>query len=298
MGGEEFLPLIAVGGRPPPSNGLVIRRGASRLLVWAWKLVLPVLFSILSPPFSCSLPPMLPPYLPWIVDMVRTLFAMKTKGPSNLECLALLPQLIEDLIEFAAVGVGMMLASFLLSSFTVTAVINALAMASKAEKVTFKELFYKITWMCKGLVAALLYVNLLIDRSRREGGRYGLTNECIIVGSSILPSVLVGVLFVAIDMAFYCECRKATETLSGSSFSPLVCRLNLDWVPRLASCAFRYGCYEDERPLLQLHPQSARQEAMPCSKTPTIILSHPPLFLSFIFWNLSLRQGQEEVAGD
>ncbi|CAA6662284.1 unnamed protein product [Spirodela intermedia] len=206
----------------------------------------------------------------------------RVPGPSS--------QLIEDLIEFAAVGVGMMLASFLLSSFTVTAVINALAMASKAEKVTFKELFYKITWMCKGLVAALLYVNLLIDRSRREGGRYGLTNECIIVGSSILPLVLVGVLFVAIDMAFYCECRKATET----SFSvPAESRLG----PRLASCAFRYGCYEDERPLLQLHPQSARQEAMPCSKTPTII---PPStsILSFIFWNLSLRQGQEEVAGD
>lgn len=161
MGEEECLPLIAAGGRPPPSNALEILWGASKLLGRAWKLMLPVLFIYLIPSSFLFLAAYVGT-MPWIVDMVRALFAMKTKGSSNLECLALLPQLIEDLREFAAVGVGMMLASFLLSSFITTAVINTLAKASKVEKVTSKQLFYKITreWEC--LSAVLLYANLLV----------------------------------------------------------------------------------------------------------------------------------------
>ncbi|CAA7398678.1 unnamed protein product [Spirodela intermedia] len=301
MGEEEGLPLIAGGGRPPPSKAWEILWRAAKLLGRAWKLMLPVLFIYLIPS-SLLLFGTFITVEPLIIDMARRVSTMKTKDPSSSEFLALLPGLTEDLSGFVAAEVGMLLASLLLSSFLLTGVINVLTMAAKAEKVTFKDLFYKIKTMWKGLLATLLYVNLLafayetiwllllafaffifglslgssvltavitvsglllllylsmiwsqgVVVSATEEGRYGLTalgraaelvqgrrelafqvnclkflifagwylimillrkvtNPLITLTVSFYPMLLVSVFCLAVDVAFYNECRKAAE---------------------------------------------------------------------------------------
>ncbi|CAA7398679.1 unnamed protein product [Spirodela intermedia] len=158
---EESLPLIAGGGGSPPSSALEILCGAPKLLGKAWKLLIPVLLIYLIPS-SLLLFGTYIAVLPLISDMVEKFLAVKTDDPSFSDMVdALLPKLTEDLRGLAATEVVIMLMSFLFSSFLLTGVINALAMVAKADKVTFKDLFYKIMRTWKGLVPTLVYVNLL-----------------------------------------------------------------------------------------------------------------------------------------
>ncbi|CAA7398680.1 unnamed protein product [Spirodela intermedia] len=302
MGEEECLPLIAGGGLSPTSNAWEILCRVAKLLGRAWKLLFPLLFIYLITSTLLLFGNYIT-IMPLIVDMVKKLFAMKTEDPSSSEFLALLRGIIEDIRELAAAEVGMMLPSFLLSSFHWTAVINALAMAAKKEKMTFKDLLYKITRTWKGLFSTLLYSNFLsfgyiffwlllrfaflfhfghylppfassaitivpglalllylqmvwtqgVVVSVTEEGRYGLTalgraaeliqgrirlwlgvyflwililmgyclaislllrsetNQMIIMTANLLPSLLLAVFSQAMDVAFYYECRKATQ---------------------------------------------------------------------------------------
>ncbi|CAA6662283.1 unnamed protein product [Spirodela intermedia] len=300
MGEEECLPLIAGGGLSPTSNAWEILCRVAKLLGRAWKLLFPLLFIYLITSTLLLFGNYIT-IMPLIVDMVKKLFAMKTEDPSSSEFLALLRGIIEDIRELAAAEVGMML-PFPALVVPLDRVINALAMAAKKEKMTFKDLLYKITRTWKGLFSTLLYSNFLsfgyiffwlllrfaflfhfghylppfassaitivpglalllylqmvwtqgVVVSVTEEGRYGLTalgraaeliqgrirlwlgvnclkflifagwylimillrkvtNPLITLAVSFYPMLLVSVFCLAVDVAFYNECRKAAE---------------------------------------------------------------------------------------
>lgn len=98
---------------------------------------------------------------PLIVDMVTKFFMMRTKDPRSPEYRELLAAVMEDLREITGAEVASMLISNLLSLLLVMATVYTVAMASKGEKVTLKELLSRMRRTWKGPAATGLYVFLL-----------------------------------------------------------------------------------------------------------------------------------------